>query len=418
MKRMKMWHALALAALVLGGCGSDNDVSAPRLYGLYGDYDSDQVYKIDTRAMKLDATMHTSPAQGPYGVECDTQSEAFALTRRSESIAVVNFRKDEVVAVIDLPFKPRSTATSHKAGLVLVSGKSEPMAVTIGIRDHEVHETFGQPTDQNVDTARYFGGGNNTGHPFWLADGRRFLLLDRVHLKIFLYDRDRPDAPLAELDTNTTAHHVVTLPEEHDAEGNGDYYVVLEGPKDANDSSVGPAGIMKFRIDADNGMREVKTFYASHDAGGAHHTRFYAGKYLYLPTFNEVGYVVDKDTMEATDTFPCGKGGGHIHFSDSEKIAIVTNHKDTYVTVLDVSDPAHPVEKEKITVAKPLTPEQLAEGLNAQSHTATFDRSGRFYYSVANCDHKFYEIDTDFGWISRTCYLPGTYVPMGDFIYY
>ena len=73
---------------------------------------------------------------------------------------------------------------------------------------------------------------------------------------------------------------------------------------------------------------------------------------------------------------------------------------------------------DNVEVARPLTDEELAAGKNSQSHTSTFERTGRYFYSVANCNHKFYEIDTDYNWISRTCHIDGDYVPMGDFIYY
>lgn len=416
MKRsIYLFFAMALA-FGLSGCNDDNE-KTPRLYGLYGDYESTKVFKIDTREMRVAATMDVTPAQGPYGVECDSEKEAFALTRKSQSIAVINFRTNKTIAVIPLHFKPRSTATMENLDLVLVSGKSKPMAVTIGKKDHQVKRYFGIDTTDPVDTSKYFGGGNATGHPFWLADGIRFLLLDRVHRKIYLFDKD-DDQPLAELDTETTAHHVLTLDSEHDEKGNGNYYVVLEGPKDANDSTIPAAGIMKFSIASDDTMHVIRIFHVDHDSGGAHHAGFYEDKYLFLPTYNNKVYVVDKDTMERVADFAAGKGGGHITFSIPKKLAVVTNHKDTFVTIVDISDPTKPHVLDNVEVAKPLTTEELEAGKNSQSHTATFDKTGRFFYSVANCDHKFYEIDTDYDWISRTCHVDGNYVPMGDFVYY
>ncbi|WP_353663175.1 hypothetical protein [Hydrogenimonas sp. SS33] len=415
---MKLKYLLGSLAVVLllSGC-NDDKTEGPRLYALYGDYSSTKVFKIDTREMKDVATLDVSPAQGPYGVECDSKTEAFALTRRGESIAVINFRTNKVVDVIPLRFKPRSTATLPGLDLVLVSGKSKPMAVTIGKRDHKVRRYYGIDTDEGVDKLHYFGGGNATGHPFWLADGHRFLLLDRVHRKIFLFDKD-DETPLNSIDTETTAHHVLTLKSEYDVNGNGDYYVVLEGPKDANDSAIPAAGIMKLRIDAQNGMQIVKIFHADHASGGAHHAGFYADRYLFLPTYNKKVYVVDKETMEKVAEFPAGLGGGHITFSPKKKIAVVTNHKDTFVTIVDIKDPTHPQVIENVEVAKPLTDEEREAGKNAQSHTSHFDDSGRYFYSVANCDHKFYELDTEYGWISRTCHLDGNYIPMGDFVRY
>ena len=416
MRKVFGWIAVVGAVFFLSGC-NNNDDTQPTLYGLYGDYESTKVFKIDTREMKLVDTMDVSPAQGPYGVECDTPEEAFALTRAAESIAIINYRDDRVVDVVPLKFKPRSTAHRDNCDVVVVSGKSMPMAVTIGKEDHQVRHYFGDETTEPVDKANYFGGGNATGHPYLLADGKRFLLLDRVNRRIALYSIDE-ETPLAQIDTETTAHHVLTLETEHDKNGNGYYYVVLEGPADETNLSIPAAGIMKFEITADNRIVVDTIFHADHEHGGAHHARFYGDKYLFLPTYNNKVYVIDKNTMGEVARFDAGKGGGHITFSIPKRIAVVTNHKDTFVTVVDVSNPQNPKVLENIDVAKPLTAEELAAGKNAQAHTATFDKSGRYFYSVANCDHKFYEIDTDYGWISRTCYLDGSYVPMGDFVYY
>ncbi|WP_456452202.1 hypothetical protein [Hydrogenimonas sp.] len=418
MKRSLVWLAVVSSMFLFTGCNDDENAKAePRMYALYGDYESTKVFKVDTREMKLQTTMDVSPAQGPYGVECDTHEEAFALTRAAESIAIINYRTNEVVDVIPLKFKPRSTDHRENSDVVVVSGKSKPMAVTIGKYDHKVKHYFGEDTDRPVDKANYFGGGNATGHPYLLADGKRFLLLDRVNRKIFLFDIDN-ETPLAELATETTAHHVLTLESEHDDKGNGSYYVVLEGPKDPNDSSIPAAGIMKVTVTADNQLVEETIFHVDHEHGGAHHARFYGDKYLFLPTFYNKVYVIDKNTMSEVARFDAGKGGGHITFSLPKRIAVVTNHKDTFVTVVDVSNPQNPKVIENIEVAKPLMADELAAGKNTQAHTATFDKSGRYFYSVANCDHKLYEIDTDYGWISRTCHLDGSYIPMGDFVYY
>jgi DNA-binding beta-propeller fold protein YncE len=413
MKKYLVWSVLFAGMFMLSGCNDDDTKTEPRLYALYGDYESTKVFKVDTREMKLQATMDVSPAQGPYGVECDTREEAFALTRAAESIAIINYRTNEVLDIVPLKFKPRSTAHRDNSDVVVVSGKSKPMAVTIGKYDHRVKHYFGIDTDQPVDSDNYFGGGNATGHPFLLADGKRFLLLDRVRRKIFLFDIDN-ETPLAELDTETTAHHVITLESEHDEKGNGTYYVVLEGPKESNDTSIPAAGIMKFTITADNQMTVDTIFHVAHEHGGTHHARFYGDKYIFLPTFNNKVYVIDKNTMSEVARFDAGKGGGHITFSPQRKIAIVTNHKDKFVTMVNVSDPAHPVVIKNIYVADEFPP----DGKNAQAHTSAFDKTGRYFYSVANCEHKFYEIDTEYEWVSRTCFLDGDYIPMGDFVYY
>ena len=419
---MKSRVAAALLTAVLfglSGCNSDKTTTL-QTHALYGDYESSKVFNIDVDEMKLDSIMNVSPAVGPYGVDCETDTEAFALTRRSDSIAVINFRNNSVEKVIPLKFHPRSTATLDNLDLVLVSGKTKPMSVTIGKTDHEIKRYFGEDVATSVhpvDSANYFGGGNATGHPFWLADGKRFLMLDRVNRKLILYTKDS-EIPLAQIDTETTAHHVLNISSEVDSSGNGTYYMVLEGPKDPKNSSIPAAGIMKFTIDSSNTITVDTIFHAAHEDGGAHHARFYGDKYIFFPTYSGRVYVVDKNSMSAVASFKAGLGAGHITFSIPKRLAIVTNHKATYVTVVDLSNPQNPKVIANVDVAKPLTAQEWAAGKNAQAHTSHVDESGRFFYSCANCEAKFYSLDLDYLWISKSIHLPGTYVAMGDFIRY
>ncbi|MCF6200700.1 MAG: hypothetical protein L3J42_01005, partial [Hydrogenimonas sp.] len=375
-------------------------------------------FNIDTEKMSLVSVMDVSPALGPYGVDSETDREAFALTRRSDSIAVIDFIDNSVKKVIPLKFHPRSTATLSDLDLVLVSGKTKPMSVTIGKYDYEIKRYFGEDvsTDVNpVDSANYFGGGNATGHPFWLADGKRFLLLDRVNRKLLIYDKDN-EIPLAQIDTETTAHHVLFLPSEVDSAGNGTYYMVLEGPNDPENMSIPAAGVMKFTIDASSNITVDTIFHADHKDGGAHHARFYGDKYLFFPTYSGKVYVIDKNTMSPVATFQAGLGAGHITFSIPKRMAVVTNHKATYVTVVNLSNPQNPKVVANVEVARPLTAEEWAAGKNAQAHTSHIDETGRFFYSCANCEAKFYQLDLDYLWLSRSIHLPGTYVAMGDFV--
>ncbi len=413
--------AALLTALLFGfgGCSGDHDATL-QTHALYGDYESSKVFNIDVDRMSLDAVLNVSPALGPYGVDIETDTEAFALTRRSDSIAVVNFRSNSVEKVIPLKFHPRSTATLEGLDLVLVSGKTKPMSVTIGKTDHEIKRYFGEDVNTSVhpvDTANYFGGGNATGHPFWLADGKRFLMLDRVNRKLILYTKDS-ETPLAQIDTETTAHHVLNIASEVDSSGNGTYYMVLEGPKDPQNSSIPAAGIMKFTIDSADKITVDTIFHAAHEDGGAHHARFYGDKYIFFPTYSGRVYVVDKNSMSAVASFKAGLGAGHITFSVPKRLAIVTNHKATYVTVVDLSNPQSPKVVANVDVARPLTAEEWAAGKNVQAHTSYVDESGRYFYSCANCEAKFYSLDLDYLWISKSIHLPGTYVAMGGFVRY
>ncbi len=412
---------ISFMAFILTGC-NDNDSSYKKAtgyhyYALYGDYASTTVFKIDIPSMKVEAEIDVSPAKGPYGVEVTSENEAFALTRAGESIAIINYKSNKVSEVIPLDFKPRSVATRKKSKVVIVSGKSKPMAVAIGKHNHKVIRYFGENTTQPVDKANYFGGGNATGHPFLLKDCKRFLLLDRVNRKISLYSIDS-EVPLSEIQTETTAHHIIKIESTTDDNGNGLYYAVLEGPKDPFDLNIPAASIIQFRVTDQNTTEIVRTVHIKHVDGGTHHADCYEDKYIFLPAFNRKTYIIDKDSLQIKATFQSGLGGGHTTFSYPRKVAIITNHKDAFLTEVDISDPIHPKVIRSIPVAPYLTQDELKQGKNTQSHTATFDPTGRFFYSVANTVPRFYEVDLDYGWVSRHVDLNGSYVPMGDFVAY
>jgi len=87
----------------------------------YGDWDSNRVYIIDVDNMSLLTTVEGT-GDGPYGIDQQGTNKAYALTRRTESLTVVDNYTLENKGLIELQHKPRSTNFNANTLLSLVSG--------------------------------------------------------------------------------------------------------------------------------------------------------------------------------------------------------------------------------------------------------------------------------------------------------
>ena len=104
--------------------------------------------------------------------------------------------------------------------------------------------------------------------------------------------------------------------------------------------------------------------------------------------------------MRLQKAIPAGKGSGHITFVPQRNLAIVTNHRDTFITIIDSK------KHEKI---KDLT--VSGESINnaiMQSHTSFTDAKGDFFYAFASNNGFFYEVNLDTLTLTRKLYTGGT----------
>jgi hypothetical protein len=92
----------------------------------YGDWDSNRVYIIDVDNMEL-LTSVEGTGDGPYGIDQQGANKAYALTRRTESLTVVDNHTLENTGFIELQHKPRSTNFNANTLLSLVSGGDKAM---------------------------------------------------------------------------------------------------------------------------------------------------------------------------------------------------------------------------------------------------------------------------------------------------
>ncbi|WP_456407291.1 YncE family protein, partial [Thiolapillus sp.] len=212
---------------------SDNIYEIPNL-AYYGNWDSNQVFVIDVDNMALVKIVEDT-GEGPYGIDQQGPSKAYALTRKTESLTVVDNHSIENVGEIPLQHKPRSTNFNANTGLSIVSGRDKAMTSIIRVDHDKVTKVVGY---DELSEPHDFGGSLATGHPLWVGD-QRFFMLDRASRQIQLWNRK--GELLSVLATPTSVHHIFQSPLELEDDI---YYAVAEGNQD---EGISPS-ILRFKI--------------------------------------------------------------------------------------------------------------------------------------------------------------------------
>lgn len=345
----------------------------------YGDWDSNRVFIIDVDDMSLLKTV-TDTGDGPYGIDQQDAETAYALTRKTESLTVVENYFIENIGKIFLDHKPRSTNYNHHTGSSLVSGADKVMTSLIKVNNDKVIKVFGldelaQPHD--------YGGSLATGHPLWVDD-MRFFMLDRAARQIQLWSHNW--GLLSVLDTPTSVHHVFQSP----LEGFDDiYFAVVEGNRD---TPLSPS-ILRFEIQQEHMVITGEAVLSDYAPGllnpavmGSHHADFHPdGVHIYVGSAEGHVFVVNKDSMNILTMIDTGLGSGHTTFVPEHDVAFVTNHNDTHMTVIDTTD--HSFLK-SIKVA-----DEASSEYKSQAHTSGVSPDSAYFYSAASHDGVFFEID-------------------------
>jgi len=346
----------------------------------YGDWDSNRVFIIDVDKMSLLKIVEDT-GDGPYGVDQQDPSSAYVLTRKTESLTIIDNHHIENTGIIPLDHKPRSTNFNPDTGLSLVSGANKVMTSIIQVENDAVidvvgHDVIVEPHD--------FGGSLTTGHPLWI-NNTHFFMLDRVYRQIQLWSRHT--GLLSVLNTPTSVHHVFQSPLAH---SNNIYYAVVEG----NQLEGLSPSILRFKIQ--NWKMEItgEAILSDYDGGldpavmGSHHADFHPdGVHIYIGSAEGHVFVVNKNSMTVVTMIDTGLGSGHTTFVPLHNVAFVTNHNDTYMTVIDTV--SHTWLRD-IEVAV-----DSSADYKSQAHTSGVSADQRYFYSAASHDGVFFRIDVE-----------------------
>ena len=371
----------------------------------YGDWDSNRVFIIDVDNMSLIRAVEDT-GDGPYGIDQQGPNKAYALTRKTESLTVVDNYTLENDGLIALKHKPRSTNYNANTLLSLVSGGDKAMTSIIRTDMDKVTKVVGK---DELTTPQDFGGSLSTGHPLWVSD-HHFFMLDRAAREIQLWNR--AGDKLSVMPAPTSVHHIFQPPAAtmSDDELNV-FYAVVEG----NQSEAVSPDVIRFEIKNNSLQQTARVNLHDYDPEnldiatmGSHHADFHPdGQSIYIGSAEGHVFVIDKNTMETVAMVDAGKGAGHTTFLPMRNQAIITNHNSTFMTVIDTTD--HSFVK-NVEVASSASPEY-----KSQAHTSGVSLDMKYFYSAASHDGVFFRIDLDSWDVSKT-YIGGNLL-MGSFIW-
>ena len=111
-------------------------------------------------------------------------------------------------------------------------------------------------------------------------------------------------------------------------------------------------------------------------------------------------YVINMLKMKVVKTIEAGLGAGHTTFVPERNIAIITNHRDTFITIVDT------VKHQKMTNIT-VSGESI-HGEILQSHSSFVHPNMDFFYAFATDNGIFYELDLEALSVTRTLKTGGT----------
>lgn len=414
--------------IFLTGCGSDaaavkqtsnfktlaesveesNASKTTNAYAFYGDTQLERVVAIDVNKMELIHEVNTS-GENTYTVgQAGDLNKLYAITRGSNALDVIDLESMEILKTIELQHHPRSCAYNAVLGLQLVSGVDKVMTSVIDVETDTVVAVVGE--DKEVSPKDY-GGSNATGHPFWLTSDK-FAQLNRDARQIEIYkvvkcDDGSWNVSLSQcIKTPTSPHHIIGSGNDgmdgdfHSEDTQKDtYYVVTEG---SQNDLIPPKLLEIIYDDCDFTInREVSLADENVENMGAHHATLHPTEpYVYMASTNQIVYVIDIDVMSIIATVEAGIGAAHTTFVPQKNLAVITNHFDTFVTIIDTTTHTKKVD---VNVSGP-----SQNGTISQSHTTYVDPKGDFFYAFATDNGIFYELDLTTLEVSRTLETGGT----------
>ena len=303
-----------------------------------------------------------------------------------------------------------------------------------------------------------FGGDQISGHPIWL-NKNRFAILDRANRAIEVYKIKEQDDGLYStklvqvIRTNTSMHQMIPL--DKDDPNNKIFFGMTEGNKNLN---IAPR-IYKFKLKRGKlKLLGYKTLYKYNTEGMGGHNLYITPdkKYLYAPLaaqviigkdikdnferkkilkkfkhfkwlakfskkfrefvewkgisyyqkkfaeFKKLGkvFVVSTKNLRIKKVIEAGFGAGHVAFSKQRGLAVVTNHLDNYVTVIDYKHHKF---------VKNINLDFEREGIFnlTQSHMQHVSDDGEYYYNFWSDGGEFFRIDLEYLRVDNSVYVGG-----------
>ncbi len=376
-----------------GGSVIENNITE-KTKAFFGDKSNSLVVVVDVEKMKLNepiSQVHTGHLITYTADKVIDMPKVYVVNRGDDTMDVIDTDTIELTKTINLDHHPRSAESMNKTlGLCEVSGMDKPMASIIDINTDEVVAVVGDDTPVDTNNNPNHGGSHATGHPFWL-DANHFVLLDRYNRKIITYYIEKVDdvwetTKLNELNTTTSIHQII--PSKGNYFGDvGIFYATAEGSDESYPS------IIELKLNAKVGLEQTRELSLEKDGVDKldmwlHHGDFNPdGKTMYVGSGDGTMFIVDYDLMVIEKTIKAGKGAGHTMMAKQKHLAIVVNHKDSFVTIVNS------LTNEKIKDIN-VSEEDSTLGNTIQAHPKYhISADGNHFYSFLTQEGALYELD-------------------------
>ncbi len=401
---------------LFSGCVPDDKREVTKAF--FGDKEKNRVVVVDVENMKLaepNYEVYTGHLITYTADKVVDRPKVYVVNRGSNAIDVIDVNTIELTKTIALEHFPRSAETMNKTlNLCEASGMDKPMATIIDIDTDEVVAVVGDVSVTYPVTNNH-GGSHATGHPFWL-DANHFALLDREKRKIFTYyiekdgNGDWNTTLLSHVDTTTSIHQII--PSKGNYLGDVNYfYATAEGSDDDYPSIIE----LELREEGLVQTREVALIEEGVDKLDMwlHHGDFHpTQKLIYVGSGEGTLFIVDYENMTILKTLRAGIGAGHTVMVPQKDLAVVINHKDTFVTIIDTKKNR---KKADVTVSQA---EHLVGIATIQAHPKYHvSEDAKFFYAFLTEEGIMYEMNLNNLKVTRTVYVGGK-PAQGSFVKY
>jgi len=409
-------------------------LTSPTTTAYFGDKENNLIVVVDVENMKLIQNIATGH-ESSYAAEIietkdshgSSTPKMYVDNRGSDAIDVLDSASNTITKTIDLAFHPRSIAVEEMTGLVAVSGVDKAMTAIIDSSTDTVIATVG---DSNITYPTTSGhsyvssGTMASGHPHWL-DESHFVLIDRQNMKIVTYKIEKDSegiwqtSMVNEVATPSPVHNLIP-PEVHGQHGieHGEqvstiFYATAEGA-----TGVYPS-VLKLEFLEAEGLSVVENLEIvkeglSPDVMGVHHLNFLKDqKTIYVGSDEGNLFIVDYTTspMSIVKTVEAGMGAGHTDEMEHGNMAVVINHKDSFITLMDTTT------HEKIADINVSNLDASELGVvQTQSHPKYhFSKDGRYFYMFLTEEGALVKVDLTTKQVAQRLELGGK-LAMGSFI--
>jgi len=363
------------------------------------------------------------------------------VPKGSNFVTFRDIKNAKFVKRVNLPFRPRSgDAYNVDKNLIYLNSRDRPAGVLIDTKKLEIVGKVGFNTicnlpeysldyislisnynnylPQEMFKAFYLkkdflnlkcnaidlGGDQISGHPRWISK-KALVEVDRANRLLHIYEihKYRKDdktlyrTKLTQtLATSSSMHQII--PRDKNKKWNRFYYGTTEG----NLNKEIPAGVYMFKRVGLAKFKQLAFTSLKYDdrIGYFGHNEYITPdlKYLYTPvgfTVDDEGdkhpggiFVINSKTMKIVKFIEAGYGSGHVAFSKQKGLAIVTNHKSNYLTIIDYKH--HKFIK---NIVLPFEDENIAS--LKQSHSQYVSKDGKYYYNFWSDGGEFFRINLD-----------------------